>query len=97
MTFLKNPFKLSKSHHICPRTSGGSCDCKKNPLACSPVTTPFTGFSDLNCSSYLALSRASTTQGSVEGVPAVDMLHAPAEDAFQTAVKFLGYGRMGGY
>lgn len=72
MKLIKN--KSEKiTYHICPRICGGSCDCKKNPLACSPVIIPLFGFSDLNCSSYRALSLARMTQQSVDGVPAADI------------------------
>lgn len=54
----------SAKPQISPSTCGGSCDCRKNPRACWPVTTSLTGFNDLNCSTYLARSLGDMTNGS---------------------------------
>ena len=54
----------TQAYHIWPSICGGSWLWRKNPLACPPVTTPSTGCSDLNWSSYLSLSRDVITNGS---------------------------------
>lgn len=60
------------THQISPKTIGGNCDCRKKPRACWPVTNSFCGFSDLNCSTYLARSRGVITQGSTPAFIVVD-------------------------
>lgn len=46
----------SERVHISARTAGGSPDCKKKVLACSPVMIPLDGFRLANCWSCLARS-----------------------------------------
>lgn len=52
-------------YHICPRTTGGSCDLKRRPLACSPVIIPLIGLKESNCSWYFARSLGWIIQGSM--------------------------------